>query len=321
MSARHWSDLPEHTSTWGIGVLLAAFRLGGRVLFFASLWPVVVFFWLCLPNVRRASWGYQVRLARFCHRAKPAPWASFAHMWRFADTILDKLLAVSGFFTPQSLRVEGAQALANDPRGAVLVTAHTGCPELCQVLAEQCQDAAARHVHVLVHTVHAERFNALLHRLNPHFSLHHTEVSRITPQTAIALSEFIAQGHWVVIVADRTPIHSSSVCPVSFLGADAPVALGPFVLAHLLECPVWSMICTRETQPESTARYRVRFTHLSEPVKVARSARAAHLNHVAQLWARSLESMIVESPLDWFNFFDFWQPAASSAHLKQSTQT
>ena len=254
---KHWSQEQENTSTLGIRVLLGIFRLGGRALFHLSLWPVVVFFWLTVSRSRNASRAYLQQMARFTGTSAPFL-GSLRHLMRFSDTILDKILAVSGSFGPQDLNVVNADEILNDARGGIIVTAHTGCVELCQAMSETQQ--ARRRLHVLVHTVHAVRFNNLIRKINPQFAVNHIEVTSIGPQTAVELSSFIERGDWIVIVADRTPIGSSSTINISFLGKKAPFAAGPFILAHVLECPAWSMICTRETSPASRARYRVEFS-------------------------------------------------------------
>ena len=316
MSERHWSETGEKTSTAGITVLLALFQLGGRTLFHLSLWPVIVFYWLVSPTARHASRTYLTHMARVRGTRPPSAFSSLAHLVRFADTILDKLLAVSGFFSAKDLAVEGLEGLFEDPRGALLVTAHTGCLELCQFIGEARlagdETLARRHVYVLTHTVHAVRFNALIAKLNPKFAVRHLQVSDVDPQTAVELSELIDAGHWVVIVADRTPIGSNAALTVPFLGEEAPVAMGPFLLAVLLKCPVWSMICTRQTAPESAAHYRVDFAKLFEGGAVPRSRRSAVIRETALAWVRQLEAALVKSPIDWFNFFDFWHPAQSA---------
>lgn len=162
---------------------------------------------------------------------------------------------------------------------------------------------------MLVHTQHAVRFNAIIRKINPRFAVHHIEVTTIGPETAIELSEFIEKGDWIVIVADRTPIGSQSTITIPFLGRPAPFAEGPFILAYLLSAPVWSMICTREVDPASSARYRVVFEKIAEPARVPRSKRKAAIEAMAQRWVAALERAISASPLDWFNFFDFWSPA------------
>ena len=309
---KHWSQEQENTSTLGIRVLLGIFRLGGRALFHLSLWPVVVFFWLTVSRSRNASRAYLQQMAGFTGTSAPFL-GSLRHLMRFSDTILDKILAVSGSFGPQDLNVVNADEILNDARGGIIVTAHTGCVELCQAMSETQQ--ARRRLHVLVHTVHAVRFNNLIRKINPQFAVNHIEVTSIGPQTAVELSSFIERGDWIVIVADRTPIGSSSTINISFLGKKAPFAAGPFILAHVLECPAWSMICTRETSPASRARYRVEFSKISEPRPVSRHERNAAIAEMAERWVKTLERALTASPLDWFNFFDFWHPAAPKAAI------
>ena len=304
---KHWSQQQETTSTLGIRVLLGIFRLGGRALFHLTLWPVVVFFWLTVARSRNASSAYLRQMARFTGTTVPFL-GSLRHLMRFSDTILDKILAVSGSFGAQDLNVVNAEDILDDPRGGVIITAHTGCIELCQVISEG--QRTGRTLHVLVHTVHAVRFNKLVRKINPQFAVNHIEVTSIGPQTAMELSDFIDRGDWIVIVADRTPIGSSSTIDISFLGRKAPFAAGPFILAHVLGCPAWSMICTRETSPLSKARYRVEFAKIAEPRPVNRRERNAAIAEIAELWVKTLEKALMDSPLDWFNFFDFWHPAS-----------
>ena len=218
---KHWSQQQETTSTLGIRVLLGIFRLGGRALFHLTLWPVVVFFWLTVARSRNASSAYLRQMARFTGTTVPFL-GSLRHLMRFSDTILDKILAVSGSFGAQDLNVVNAEDILDDPRGGVIITAHTGCIELCQVISEG--QRTGRTLHVLVHTVHAVRFNKLVRKINPQFAVNHIEVTSIGPQTAMELSDFIDRGDWIVIVADRTPIGSSSTIDISFLGRKAPFA-------------------------------------------------------------------------------------------------
>lgn len=315
MTDKHWSETQEKTSTAGISILLAFFRIGGRTLFHLSLWPVIVFYWLASPAARHASTLYLTHVAHTAGTRKPGLFASLAHIWRFADTILDKLLAVSGFFTARDLAVSGVEALLSEPRGAIIVTAHTGCQELCQFIGESAlkehEATRAREVYVLTHTAHAARFTAMITKLNPRFAVRHLQVTDVGPQTAVRLAELIEAGHWVVVVADRTPIGSNACIRVPFMGEDAPVAMGPFLLAALLKCPAWSMVCTRETNPESPSRYRVCFRRLYDGHPIPRAKRQSALQAMAFTWASALQDELLKSPLDWFNFFDFWHPARS----------
>jgi len=306
--SRHWSSISETTTVTGIRILYFLYRLGGRFLFWISLWPVIVVYWATLPGMRRVSRRY-LEHAHACGAIVSAPtvFTTFHHFFRFADTLLDKLLSVGGRFKESALKVAGREALFEDPRGAVLVTAHMGCLELCQVIAEK---KAVRRLHILTHTQMSRRFMRILTRLNPTIELSHIEVSSLTPATLVSLSEKIAAGDYLVIVGDRTPIGSDAVSRAQFMTEEAPFPNGFALLATLLQCPLWSMLCRRETEPGSAARYRVTFEKLWEPEPVSRKARAEHFARLTQRFANVLQKELTASPFDWFNFFDFWHQGA-----------
>ena len=56
--AEHWSLITETTAVTGIRLLYFFYRLGGRPLFWLSVWPVLVVYWAALPAMRRVSLGY-----------------------------------------------------------------------------------------------------------------------------------------------------------------------------------------------------------------------------------------------------------------------
>jgi hypothetical protein len=61
-------------------------------------------------------------------------------------------------------------------------------------------------------------------------------------------------GDWLFIAGDRTPVSGNrrtSVAP--FLGADAEFSQGPYLMAALLDCPIYLFFCRREGGPASRA--------------------------------------------------------------------
>ena len=301
MSA-HWSTIQENTAVFGIRLLYWTYRLTGRIVFFLALWPVVAAYWAFLPGLRRVSLDYLRRLHAFDGSQPRAGLAqSLRHAFRFADTILDKLLAAAGHFRTSDIDVEGAAPLNADPRGAILVTAHTGCNEVGRALVEQF---SGRSIRILTHTKHAESFKAILERLHPGFTANCIEVTEITPAVAIELKETIDSGDFIVLVGDRTPIHSGAETLVSFLGEPALLPTGAYVLGTILNAPIWSMMSFRASG--SKARYVFSFAKLWEPRPVRRAERKELFAKLAQQFAREMEKTVVRSPYDWFNFYDFW---------------
>ena len=304
---RHWSRTPERGSWLGMQIMLASYRLLGRGGFKALLYPVIGYFWLTGRRQRAASEQYLARLEAFAAANDiplPAgPRSSFRHFLRFGEAALDKLAGWRGDIPPEQVELVGREhykaALASG-RGLLLLGSHLGDLELCRALGTR--DGQVR-INALVFTRHAARFNALLKQINPGASLNLIQVQEMGADTAILLKEKIEAGEWVVIVGDRTSVtREKRVVWADFLGQPAPFPLGPFALASVLACPVYLMFGLKER-----GRFRVHFEPFAERLLLPRAQREAALRHWVQAYADRLQHHCLQAPLDWFNFFDFWQ--------------
>lgn len=308
MSSRavHWANLGESTCAAGIWFLYGVHAVVGRRVLRALLWPVVFFYALTQPRARAASLEYLGKMEAAYGVLGEAPrtrhW--LRHLMSFAETLVDKLLATAGRYRWEALRVEGqaqVDALVAQRRGALLVTAHVGCLELCQALAARLPQLKLT---VLVHTKHAERFNRILRRLNPDNRVELLQVTEVNAATAVELERRVRAGEFVAIAGDRIPVASGRTATVPFLGAPADFPVGAYVLASLLACPLLLLGCVREG-----AGHTVRFELLAERVELPRATREQALQQWAALFAQRLEALLVRAPYDWFNFYPFWARA------------
>jgi len=307
---RHWSAIGEETFVGGMWLLYGLFRLGGRLPFRLVLYPVVFWYWLANRRARGASLEYLRRLQAATGALGHVPgWRdTLRHFLSFADTILDKMLAVGGHYRFDRVRYVGGEAidaLVRSGQGALLVTAHMGCLEMCQASADAVR---GMKLTVLVHTVHAERFNRMLERLSPGRSISLMQVTEITPATAVVLAERVARGEFIAIAGDRVPVTAgrASAVSVPFLGHAAPFPTGAYMLGALLKCPLLSIGCIRQGD-----HHEVVFERLAERVVLQRADRLAGCRVLAEEFALGLERLLVRAPFEWFNFFSFWdQPGA-----------
>ncbi|HDX8616964.1 TPA: glycosyltransferase family 2 protein [Aeromonas dhakensis] len=303
----HWSRTPERGSLLGMQIMLASYRLLGRRGFSLLLYPVIGYFWLTGRAQREASRAYLARLETFANAqgvALPAePRSSFRHFLRFGEAALDKLAGWRGDITEQEVELVGAehyQAAINSGKGVLLLGSHLGDLELCRALGSRKQGL---RINALVFTRHAARFNALLKQINPDSHLNLIQVQELGADTAILLKEKLEQGEWVVIVGDRTSVtREKRVIWADFLGAPAPFPLGPFVLSSVLGCPVYLMFGLKEQ-----GRFRVHFEPFADGQPLPRQGRQQILASRVQAYADRLQHHCLRAPLDWFNFFDFWQ--------------
>ncbi len=158
-------------------------------------------------------------------------------------------------------------------------------------------------VNVLVHTKHAEKFNAVLNQYADFAYLNLIQVTEINAATAMLLQDKIDAGELVVITADRTPVKTQQrVTQATFLGQSAPFPQGPYILGGLLKCPVFTMFCLKHQQ-----RYRIYFEPFCEQLLLPRKARDAAVQRYAQQFADRLQYYCLKEPMQWFNFYDFWQ--------------
>ncbi|GHU20338.1 hypothetical protein FACS189475_09020 [Betaproteobacteria bacterium] len=308
----HWTEIREAGFVGGMRFLFWVYRRGGAWLFRAFLFVVMLWFFATRRLARRASLEYLRRLHRESGGATPAPTRrnSFRHFMNFADVILDKFLAFSGELENIPCHIEGREtllSLAREKRGALLVTAHLGNLELCRRLHYSLpSDCPPPRLTVLTHTRHAESFNRMLRWLDPSHTFDLVQVTSLTPATAMLLSERIAAGGLVAIAGDRVPVAPGNATFATlehpFLGAPAHFPIGPYVLAAALGCPVFMLFSARRD-----GDFFVGLRFLAERIVLPRRARRAAIVPYLSAYVAALTEECRKNPLQWFNFFPFWQ--------------
>ena len=310
-NARHWSGIQERGSETGIRILLATYRLLGHKAFSAMLTPVMAYFFATGRSARSASIDYLTRLYQTSPDslpAKPDFKMSFRHFLSFGHSLADRFGAWLGKISLDQLDIRGKEAVLDElgnGQGVVLLVSHLGNIELCRALANLSPNGQSLPVNVLVHTKHAPAFNRIMEEVNPDSNIRLIQVNNIGPDTSILLSEMIDRGEIVAIAADRVPVTTDehSTVTAQFLDQDALFPKGPFVLSSILRCPVFTVFCTRQ----ENQRFLLDIQPFANPLLLPRKQRNDALENFAQIYASRLETVCKRSPLEWFNFFDFWQ--------------
>ncbi|RJF97210.1 acyltransferase [Noviherbaspirillum saxi] len=305
--SRHWAQINEVSFVTGMRLLFWICRTFGRWPFRMVLYPVLAWYVMTKPLARRASSGYLRRVSRF--GGQPHVQAGITNVMRhfaaFAECILDKMLLWGKLVGVENISFFGEQQLEDDiaaKRGGLLICSHFGNLELCRVMARR---RAGMKLTVLVHTKHAQKFNQLLAQLDPDSQLNLLQVTELSPATAMLLSERVARGEFVVIAGDRVPVTPGSrTCDAMFLGDRASFPIGPYVLASLLQCPVYMLFSMRIGQ-----RSEIHFEKLRDSICLPRKDREQAFIPLVQDYAARLEHFCLRTPFQWFNFYDFWQSA------------
>ena len=299
----HWAALAELGVAFGIRFCIATYRLIGRRGCRAVMALVVTYYYLTAGDRRRASRQFLERAFAAAGRNRRfGRLDGLRHFMQFADRILDTMIAWSGDMQPESVVLADPAVLAafiRDPRGGVLIVGHLGNTDVSRAMLDP---ATRARLIVLMHTAHAANYNRVLRQVAPDAATNVLQVSEIGPDTAIALRDHVARGRWIVIAGDRIPLGSrDSVAQVPFLGVPASFAQGPYILAALMECPVWLLFCRKED-----GRYWLHIERFAERIDLPRGRRAGALAGHAERYAVRLQAHALADPFQWYNFYDFW---------------
>lgn len=310
-SSSHWARQQEVKGLWGMRLMLLVWRVLGRKAFSLLLYPVIAAYWLSATRARHASQNWIARVRQqLTARRKPVPTnlTSYQHFLRFGHAMLDKIASWRGelHFGRDVEFAPGAEAALNvhDPRGKLLLASHLGDVEACRALA---QLQGSKTINALVFSDNAQRFKQIMEEMAPQAGLNMMAVTDIGPDTAILLKEKLERGEWIAIVGDRIAVNPQRggewrVCWSPFMGQPAPFPQGPFILASLLRCPVDLLFALRQHD-----KLRIYCEPFADPLVLPRAERQQALQDAIDRYAERLEFYALQSPLDWFNFFDFWQ--------------
>jgi predicted LPLAT superfamily acyltransferase len=303
---RHWSHIQENGSVLGIKTLLFIYQILGRTIFSIILRPVMLYYYLSNRMARESSKQYISYVSPYLDKYDAENLSSFRHFCNFGDMMLDKLLVWMDKIEPSDIEfktpsvVDGIKASG---KGAIIIVSHLGNIEVCNALRQKLAEVKLT---VLVNTEQAEKFNSIMRQLNSNASAELIQVNEMSPATAMLLSERINNGELIVIAGDRTPERAERTSDVEFFGKIASMPQGAFILASILKCPIYLLFCLKHK-----SKYHIYVEKFSDNLRFARKTRQAQLDEVVQRYASRLQYYCLKAPLQWYNFFPFWQSNTS----------
>jgi len=262
---------------------------------------IAAYFLLFAPASRRASSDYLRRAL-----GRPARWRDlYQHFFTFAATIHDRVYLVNRRFDLFDFEVHGEDMLRSllaDGKGLFLMGAHLGSFEVIRAIGRKHTDL---RVAMLMHEDTAKKINAMLAAINPEAVQDIIGLGHI--ESMLKVRERLDDGGVVGMLADRTP-GNDTLHPVQILGADTRLPSGPFRMAALLRRPVVFMTGLYL----GGNRYAIHFDTLADFSTVERGQRNAAVEAAITRYAALLDQYCRKAPYNWFNFFDFWQPAPTA---------
>ncbi len=299
--------MPERGSRLGMAILRQVMRFGGMGALRVALAPVVLYYVIADRAVRTASRDYLSRLARYCDAngiARPMPGGLagvYRHVFSFALSMAEKVRAWEGVGAADVVlgAPEISRRLVESPGGSLLLVSHLGNFDIA---IAHGAFATARRYRILIDFAATRRFNSERIEALLHDRVVFHDAGRFGPEVAVALKQAVRDGEIVVIAADRLGRNEEASVETTFLGARTRLPVGPWVLAHLLACPVYAVFACREGRS-----YRLLARLVASRVDLSdRARRHESLRTLARSYAECIEELVVRYPEQWYNFYPYW---------------
>ena len=293
-----WMQQRECGSLFWLRVMCACSLRLGRRLTRPVVYLIAAYFLLAKPTARRASRNYLARVL-----ARRPGWTDlYRHIFSFAATIHDRVFLLNdrvGAFRFESHGRELLDACQAGQDGALLFGAHFGSFEVMRTLA---RSEVPYRVSLTMYPDNARQINATLAAINPAVVADIIPLGRL--DAMLAVSERLDAGGMVGILADRASGHDRYL-QIPFLGSPAPFPTGPFRMAAMLRRPVFFIAGVYM----GGNRYAIHFEPIADFSQTPPDQRNAAISEAMHNYAATLERHCRAAPCNWFNFFDFWNPA------------
>lgn len=308
----HWFSTPESGNSFAIWLGATILKKVGRDAFSILFYPIITYFFLTASKYRAGSRIYLTQLfsterGRQSLNRVPDGCMVYAHFVQFGQMIIDRVLTWGNFISLDSLEWKGIEELmplVERQQGGIFISAHFGSLEVVRTLTEKIPGLK---VNALMQRNFAAKLGAIRDSAGAGNRL--VDVQDFSPATVLKLREFVDRGEFVALLGDRVAVSTPDRSrPARFLGKDAYFPEGPWIMAALLECPVFLVFCVRL----ANNNYRVYFEKFTNQVTLPRGNRGEALQAYIKQYARRLEEHCFNAPLQWFNLHDFWHANKTS---------
>ncbi len=274
-------------SPLGIRILIFLYRLFGYGFVKFFVFFIALFYAVASRTKRFELYGYYERVGM------AASWNTyFRHVYRFSLTIFDRFISRQGMqergVRVERINVENFEALTRD--GGIVILSHLGNWAQSFKIFETYD--------VTLNIVMAEALGEELSAMeNLAASNERIRVINMNEgmQSVVDIAGALLRKEVVIMMADRIVNAGKSVA-VPFLGTPARFNSGPFEIARMRNVPLVGMSIVRSG--DGTLRIIISdILHAGEAGVAPTMAR----------YAEFLETTVRQYPLQWFNFYDFWE--------------
>lgn len=295
--AKNWSGTGQmRGGQVGLWFFITALRVLGLRSTYLLVAPVAVYFTLFSPDVP-ATMDYHRRVFGNVPWWKRR-WMVFRHFFSFGCALIDRTAILAGDTRHFSFTFDGEHHLREAVaagKGVLLLNAHVGNWEVAGQLLSR--------INVPINVTGFDRETPQVRAMLTRASKTKFRLIPLTgsPTDAIPLVAALRRGEIVAMLGDRT--YGSPSARVTFLGGTVSLPIGAYVLAAIADAPLVQVFSLREPR----GHYHFFGFPPIPPYHPPHHERDAHLRKCAMQFAANLETIVRRDPLQWYNFFPYWE--------------
>lgn len=263
------------------------------------LFPVSLYFIFFAPKAFRSSREYLAKVGYRDVSWLKSIWLSWMHFFSFGQTLIDRIAVLSGNGNNYKFIINGIDYILDalkDNKGVILLGSHCGNLEIA---GQQLADIGVK-VNIVAFEGEIARirnfFDAVMSQRN--FSMIAIDGSK---DVAFEIIAALSRGEVVAMRGDRGLGNRTIVLP--FLDENAKFPAGPFFFAGISGAPMIHTFAMR------TGKFTYEFiAYPSQHFQFAKNeSRESQVCTWALDFVKRLEEQVLKYPLQWYNFYPFWE--------------
>ncbi len=310
--SQNWYEIKETSGAgWGLRIMFVLLKFTPAFFMRLLAFPVGFFYWIFSKKARMISKEFLIHERSFSGRKQK--FSTLRHIICFALNLVENIQGWGKKFsfknvTWQNDDVTDLVKNINAGKGVLLLISHTGNAQMLRALAAENEAGVDRPMSVTSFTdtnLNAS-FSRIIQKVNSQSAFHLMSTRDIGPETIFILQERLEKGEVVVIAGDRISANTNRYIFNDFMGRQARFPYGVYLLASLLNVPVYFVCGMRHKDLSLSPRYDMYVTKCSTDFNCTRKEREDRMKECCSQFAGELERFVSIHPCQWYNFYDFW---------------
>jgi len=280
-------------NTTGFRIFVWVLRYAGIHTAYLLLRFVAFYFFLFSPKAFRSQYSY------FRKRLGFSAWSSITGIYKnyywFGQTIIDRILLMSGRINPFHFEFEGEEYLremVEQNKGGLLLSAHIGNWEIAGHLLKRLGTV----MHIVMFDGEQQQLKDYLESITEKHSariiLIKNDLSHI-----YAIQDALGKNEFVCMHADRF-LEGNKILAGKLLNKAAFFPAGPFLLARSFRSPVSFVFAMKDRALD--------YHFYASPSKIYSGDKDSTVELMLNNYCRAMENILKKYPLQWYNYYDFW---------------